>query len=347
MNGADAPSPDLSYVLPIRQARFNPAVAADLRAYLLSLRTVCSDLLVIDGSAPEVFAEHARAWGDIARHLPPDARYRYLNGKVNGLFTGVDHATGDSIVVGDDDVRYQPAELRRIAGLLTEHDYVKPQNYFRPLPLYARIESARMLVNRAVVRTGDYPGTCGFRRSTLRRIGPYDGDVLFENEEMFRHFALHGARICCADDLFVQKRPPGWAKFLEQRPRQSYEDLVMRGKTALFASFLPLGILAWAWSRAAAGTYVLAWFAGAVALAERGRRRAGGTACFSWDIPLFAVPWVLERGVSVYVALFWRLAFGGLPYWGRIVPKGTGASFTAGGRAAIAGTARSTPTRAA
>ena len=86
-----------------------------------------------------------------------------------------------------------------------------------------RLETARILINRGALRAGDYPGTCGLRRSTMRRVGPYDGDVLFDNEEIVRHFALQGAKINYATDFFILKRPPTLTKWFEQRPRQAYE----------------------------------------------------------------------------------------------------------------------------
>lgn len=329
------PAADVAYVLPIRQASASEALIEDIRLYLEAIRPVCREILVVDGSARDVFAAHHQAWAPLCIHVRPDPRYRFLNGKVNGLLTGVDLASADKVICGDDDVRYRPREIGRMSGLLDHHEYVKPQNYFDPLPLHARVESARMLVNRATLETGDYPGTCGFRKSVLLRLGPYDGDVLFENEEMFRHFARGGADVYPADDFFVRKLPPSLTKFLEQRPRQSYEDLAMRRKTGLFAAFLPVATalrLVGSWR--ATLVYLGLWAAAAMALAWRGRARAGAASYFPPDVPLFSFAWVLERGVSVYVALFWRVCLGGLPYWGRIVPRGTGEHFAAGGRAA-------------
>lgn len=328
--------PDVTYVLPIRRAEARPDEIVEVAAYLKSIHPACHQIIVADGSSPEIFEAHARAWGAWCTHVQTDPHYHFLNGKVDGVFTGTDLAGTNKIIVGDDDVRYTPPQIQRMSALLDHHDYVKPQNYFDPLPLHARIETARMLINRAILETGDYPGTCGFRKSVFQRIGAYDGDVLFENEEMFRHFALNGADICCADDFFVRKLPPSLQKFLEQRPRQSYEDLVMRGKTLLFASFYPvaaaLGLLA---SRRAAAAYLGGCSAAAVGLALIGRAKRGGARHFSAASCLFAIPWILERGVSVYLALFWRTTRGGLPYWGRIVPKGTGSQFVQGGRAAL------------
>ena len=105
---------------------------------------------------------------------------------------------------------------------------------------WARMEAARMLINRATLKTADYPGTCAFRRQTFFDLGEYDGDVLFDNEELIRHFARSGARIDYENDFFILKRPPEFRKWLEQRPRQAYEDFGLRGKTVLFASILPL-----------------------------------------------------------------------------------------------------------
>ena len=76
----------------------------------------------------------------------------------------------------------------------------------------------------------------------MRRVGPYDGDVLFDNEEIVRHFALNGAEINYALDFFILKRPPVFQKWMEQRPRQAYEDFVMRAKTLLFIWLLPVAV---------------------------------------------------------------------------------------------------------
>ena len=102
------------------------------------------------------------------------------------------------------------------------------------------MEAARMLINRATLRTADYPGTCAFRRAMMLAAGAYDGDVLFDNEEIIRHFAESGATIAYALNLFVRKRPPVLRKWIEQRPRQAYEDFGLRGKTALFFALPPL-----------------------------------------------------------------------------------------------------------
>ena len=65
-------------------------------------------------------------------------------------------------MIADDDVRYEPAALRRAAELLDEHDLVRPQNFFEPLPWHARWDTARTLLNRGFGR--DYPGTLAVRR---------------------------------------------------------------------------------------------------------------------------------------------------------------------------------------
>jgi hypothetical protein len=55
----------------------------------------------------------------------------------------------------------------------------------------------------------------------------------------------------------------------------------------------------------------------AVALAEVGRRRAGGRRVFPATASLFAPIWVLERATCSWAALIARLALGGMPYAGR------------------------------
>lgn len=325
-----------TYLLPIRRVRASEQETTELAEYFARLASAGCEVLVVDGSPPAVFDAHARAWGAVCRHVPVDARYRYLNGKVNGIHTGVDAARCERIIVADDDIRYTAEDVARTCRLLDGHDMVRPQNYLSPLPWWARMEAARMLVNRGTLRAGDYPGTCAFRRSTMRRLGHYDGDVLFDNEEIVRHFAAAGARIAYARDFFILKRPPALAKWREQRPRQAYEDFGMHAKTALFTALLPLGaIIARRRGRRAAAGYAALAAVVAVALARRGRAD-GAARVVPASIPLWAPLWVLERCLSTYWAMYWRLRRGGYPFGDRLLTKGTGRAWSAGARAAAA-----------
>lgn len=289
-------------------------------------------MLVVDGSPVAVFRAHHDAWRATSRHVEVDPQYRYLNGKVNGVHTGVALASCESIVLADDDIRYTPADVDRMCESLEQYEMVRPQNYLSPLPWWARMEAARMLINRGVLRTGDYPGTCGLRRSAMLRVGHYDGDVLFDNEEIVRHFILKGASVCHANDFFILKRPPTLSKWREQRPRQAYEDFVMRAKTLAFMAVLPLSLLAALTGGAnALLAYGFSVAAVAMMLAGRGRRGAAGR-FFPALITLHAPLWVLERAISVYWALYWRVFYGGYPFGDKLLSKGTGTAWVPGGR---------------
>jgi hypothetical protein len=255
--------------------------------------------------------------------VPVDPRWRYLNGKVNGVLTGVALARCERIILADDDVVYARADVDRMHALLEDHDLVVPQNYFQPLPWWAGIETGRILLNRALRPAGDYPGTFGVRKSAFARLGPYDGDVLFENEEMRRHFLRHGARVHHARDFLVMRRPPTFAKWREQRVRQAYEDLGTRGKTAAFVAGMPVGVvLTAAFGTLAGVAYAVAVAAVAIALAAIGRDE-GARSVVPWRVCLLAPVWVIERSVSVHRAL-WRRLRGGCEYGGRRILRGVG-----------------------
>ncbi|MGB7922144.1 MAG: hypothetical protein WCF57_02745 [Pyrinomonadaceae bacterium] len=334
-NSDDMDARRCTYLLPIRRVRASHEEAAAFARYFEKLASAGCEVLVVDGSPREVFAEHERAWSGVCRHATVDPAYTYLNGKVNGVRTGVDLASCERIVLADDDIRYTPEEITRACDLLDHHEMVRPQNYLSPLPWWARLEAARMLINRGVLATGDYPGTCAFRRSTFLRVGHYDGDVLFDNEEIVRHFALQGADVCYARDFFILKRPPTPQKWMEQRPRQAYEDFVMRAKTALFMSLVPLVVLLGLTGGVRAALCFAAFVSAcAVALALRGLWRDQAHRFFPLYIPLYAPLWVLERSLSVYWALYWRVTRGGYPFGDRLLSKGTGRAWVAGGRKA-------------
>jgi hypothetical protein len=304
--------PAIDYVLPLRWDE--DSGLDELTGYLRWLRAHAR-VIVVDGSPPALFARHARAWQGLVWHLPPDPDLRFANGKVNGVTTGMRRATRERVVLADDDVRYDLPALREVARLLDRADLVRPQNYFAPMAWHARWDTARSLLNRSL--GADYPGTLGVRRAAFEATGGYDGDVLFENLELIRTVRAAGGTELRAPGLFVRRLPPTSRKFFSQRVRQAYDDLAQPPRLLLFLALLPLLLagLAGAGPRAAlAGA--LAAAAGAVGLAELGRRRAGGRAVFGWQASLLAPVWVAERAVCCWLAVAARVFRGGVAYGG-------------------------------
>ena len=309
--------------------------------YFRSLSAANCEVLVVDGSPEPVFQQHSEVWRAVCRHEKVDHSFGFLNDKVNGIHTGVRLAPTEKIILADDDIRYAAAEIDRVCELLDEFEVVRPQNFLSPLPWWGRMEAARMLINRATLRTADYPGTCAFRRQTMLRVGPYDGDVLFDNEEIIRHFAREGASVNYAINLFVQKRPPTLRKWKEQRPRQAYEDFALRTKTALF---LAIPLLAAAFAALFGWKGIALWLGlilvGSTGLAAFGYLRGKARQHFPVSVCFFAPLWVLERSASTYWALYWHLARGGYPFGDKILSKGIGRDWISGGRIAARAAAR-------
>lgn len=300
-----ASRPRLTYVVPLR--RWGLVDPDPLDAYLRWLATRV-EVILVDGSAPELFARHRTAWEGLVRHVPVDPGFVTANGKVGGVVTGVHMARGEKIVIADEDVRYGDAALGRIADLLDEYDLVRPQNFFAPLSLPARWDTARTLLIRAVGR--DFPGTLAVRRSTFIAFGGYAGDVVFENLELLRTAEAAGARVASCPGLYVRRLPPGRAHFGRQRVRYAYESLAQPSRMALELCIAPgTAILLTKRRSALAGCAIAA----AVA-AETGRRRAGGRAIFPATSSLLAPGWVIERGICSWFALWLRVTRGGLPY---------------------------------
>jgi len=300
---------DAEYVLPLRWA--DDRDLPDLAAYLGRL-VAWLPVTVVDGSDDERFAAHGRAFPLAVRHVRPDP-HPGRNGKVAGVVTGLRLARADRVVLADDDVRYDRPTLGAVLDRLADADVVRPQNVFDPLPWHARWDTARSLVNRAA--GGDYPGTIALRRSALGPEG-YDGDVLFENLELLRTARARGGIVRRADDLYVPRRPPTTAHFLGQRPRQAYDSLAQPGRYAAELAVLPVVVLAARRGPRA----LLALAAAACAVAEAGRRRAGGTARFPASADLLAPAWLLERGVCAWLVLALR-ATGGARYGGSRLPR--------------------------
>lgn len=325
---------DLSYVVPVRWR--DGAQRQELTGYLARIAPQVAEVIVVDGSDPDVFAANAAAWGEHVRHVPPAAGEEWLMGKVAGVRTGVELATCERVVIADDDVRYGIAALRRAAELLGDYDLVRPQNYFDRLPWHARWDTARTLLNRSLGR--DYPGTLAVRRSRMLAMGMYDGDVLFENLELMRTVRAHGGSVASPLDLYVARVPPSAGHFWGQRTRQAYDDFALPLRMALWLAVLPLLLLDRRHSQADGTKTVLygaksarrrrflrfglapAAAVAAVGVAEVGRRRGGGAAVFPATSSLLAPLWILERGVCAWLAVLQRLRFGGVRYGDSVIP---------------------------
>lgn len=304
-------SPDgVSYILPIRSAVPAPR---ELDEYLRWLAPRV-ELIVVDGSPPDVFAVHAKAWGASVRHLAPASDLRTPMGKVGGVLTGARVASHERLVIADDDVRYDDESLRRVAAALDGADVVRPQNYFDALPWHASWDTARTLLNRA--SGGDWPGTLGVRRSTLERTGGYDGSAMFENLELVRTVVASGGREAVLLDVLVARRPSTARHFWGQRVRQAYDELARPWRLAVQLVLLPAAI---AGARAFGWPVLAASALGIVGVAEAGRRRAGAARVFPAYTTLLAPVWVAERAVCSWLAVASHIALGGVPYRGTVL----------------------------
>jgi hypothetical protein len=299
-----------AYVLPLRWT--GPGPIEEIAGYLQEIGEVVDEILVVDGSSPSLFEQHAAALRGVARHLAPNPDLKFAMGKVNGVITGVRESESELIVIADDDVRYDPGSLRRTLALLADADLVRPQNYFDELPWHARWDSARSLLNRVFTGdlafpVGDFPGTLAVRRETFVRSGAYDGDALFENLELMRTIRAAGGTVASPLDLYVARRPPSAAHFLSQRVRQAYDDFAI---PARFGAFLALPPLAAEMLRRDRGRWLGAAALASVVVAEFGRRRADGRGRFPLSSSFLAPVWIAERSLCCWAALVERQAGG-------------------------------------
>jgi glycosyl transferase family 21 len=302
----------LSYVLPLRAA----CVPTDeFIAYVNSLSRL-AEVILVDGSDESVFAAIDARFGAGIRHLAPDADLEGVaNGKVRGVLAGLRVASHEAIVIADDDVRHTPESLSAMLSALAGADIVRPQNFFSPLPWHARVDTARTLINR--MTGGDWPGTLGVRRSTLRQTGGYDGNVLFENLELVRTVVAGGGRFASLDSLFVRRLPPKTLHFWNQRVRQAYDEFARPFRLIVALSVMP-AVLALVLSQRAVTALALLTV-GPIVIAELGRRRSAGRQVFPLSASLCAPLWVVERATCAWLAVASRVIVGGIRYNGRIL----------------------------
>jgi hypothetical protein len=77
-----------------------------------------------------------------------------------------------------------------------------------------------------------------------------------------------------------------------------------------------------------------------IAVALAGWLRGTARNHFRLSLCFFAPLWVLERSLSTYWALAWRLVYGGYPFGDKILSKGIGRDWISGGRVAAEAAAR-------
>jgi hypothetical protein len=272
------------------------------------------ELIVVDGSSPDVFRMHSQALAGFARHVTPDANLATPMGKVGGVLTGVRLASHERMIIADDDVRYDETSLSEVREQLLTADVVRPQNFFDPLPFHAIWDTGRILLNR--VSGGDWPGTLGVRRSALRRTDGYDGNAMFENLELVRTVIASGGTEVVRQDIYVMRRPSSARHFWSQRVRQAYDEIARPARLAWQLAILPLSVLAafksmWVFFPVAVAAIVVA--------AEVGRRREFGAAFFPVSASILAPAWILERAICSWLAVGARVFLGGVPYRGRVL----------------------------
>lgn len=300
----------LSYILPIKWDAGQDT--HELTGYLESIADQV-ELIVVDGSNPANFLLHKEAWGSYGKHIPPAPDFQFVNGKVNGVMTGLRVAQHEKVIIADDDVRYTPEQLRLVAALLEDVQLVVPQNYFSPSPWHAQWDTARTLLNRALHH--DYPGTLAVQRDFINQLGGYDGNVLFENLELMRTVKAGYGKVLYKPDLYIERLPPSDKHFWSQRVRQAYDDYAQPLKLSFFFTLIPALIT----SAFVSPLMPLGLLALSVPVAEAGRRMHGGAKYFPAACALYAPCWLLERGLCTWLAMFAKLRYGGVRYNNRII----------------------------
>ena len=101
------------------------------------------------------------------------------------------------------------------------------------------------------------------------------------------------------------------AKFAEQRVRQAYDDFAQPARLLFEASWLPVLLIA----TLRRPSIIPALLGVPILVAEIGRRRHRGRAAFPASSAGWAPLWVLERAVTVWIAIGARLR-GGARYRG-------------------------------
>ena len=195
------------------------------------------EIVVADGSSTDGSAEAARRLATVQPHPRVRVIVNPKGNTASGLNLGIEAATGDVIVRLDAHSEAPPDYVRRNVEVLSSSgaDYVggKPNNvgygYWGEAIALAMASRFGVGVH---FRTSSDPGDVdtvafgAFRRETFRRVGPFDEDLLYSEDNEYTHriraaggriyfhpaiqFTYHPRRSLAA--LFRQYRNYGWGR---------------------------------------------------------------------------------------------------------------------------------------
>lgn len=291
-----------SYLVVLENAARSEAELRDLAAYLSEIAVSNFEVIVVDGSARAEQNRHILRW--VGRHVI--AR----SANVDAVRAAIDFCSCDKVIVADARVRYNQNSLDGLTALLEVHEVVEPQDYFDPLPWWGGIEAGRMLIQRSISPLPDHGSTFGFRKCAVRGLRSIDNSA--PGHDSVRRLASQGAEVFTAMRLFVRRIPPAFSDWVRDLPRRAEQEFAVPAKAAMLFMIVP-AIIAMA---SIGGVRTAGVFAAAIAfmsitLAIRGRIGAGRF--FPWRACFFAPLWILQRSVSIYIAVLWRMSGAGEP----------------------------------
>jgi hypothetical protein len=292
-----------SYIVAIETPR-SDAELTTLAHYFSELGVAGCDVLVLDTTAEPSFDRHSRILRWVARHESVRAQHRSAFGHVDFVRAAADRALAEKVIVTDTDVRFSTEALDATLELLDAHEAVEVQEYLDPLPWWGAIDAARMLLRRGIDPEPSDSATYAFQRGVARSLRslPPAG----ESDDV-RRLVFSGVEVLAALDVFVKREPAELREWFESRPDRASAAFTNGSKAAFFFSLVPMLVfiaLAAGIKLAAAVAALLSCSAIAIAL----RGRYGATQVFPLRAVFFAPLWILERSLSVYVALYDRLS---------------------------------------
>ena len=291
-----------SYLVVLENSSRSEGELRDLAAYLSEISVSNFEVIVVDGSQQAEENRCILRW--VGRHVIAHA------GSVDAIRAAIDLSSCDKVIVADARVRYSQDALDGLTALLEVHEVVEPQDYFDPLPWWGGIEAGRILVQRSIRPLPDHASTFGFRKRAVQGLRSIDYRA--PGHDSVRRLAWQGAEVFTAMQLFVRKLPPAFSDWVRDLPKRAEQEFDMPVKAALLFMIVPAMIA----MLVTGGARTAGVFAGAIAfmsfaLAVRGRIGAGRF--FPWRACFLAPLWILQRSVSIYFALLWRMSRAGEP----------------------------------
>lgn len=237
----------LSVIVPVKVSDISRL--GDFRECYQALAMHCGnvefpfEIVIVNSSSRDIY-ELVDGWfaDTTVLHMRPDPSFRNgRNDKLNSIEAALSVATGQYVLLLDDDCRPTIETLTRIRPVLDQYDCLRFMVKYDTPTMLDLVNACGIFGINIVCEDRQFWGNIAFNRELLLKLGFPCKDALFDELTIDRQFRLAGKRIGYISSVAIKMvQNTGAQGFLKQRVRYAYENLAYPFRFLTFLSVLPL-----------------------------------------------------------------------------------------------------------